>query len=332
LEAANQHEEAEPILRRSLAELRAMVDDFPSNGGFRGALIRCQLGLSRNLISQKKEAESDAELEHARVGQERLARDFPEEARHQAQDLAFLIDRARTRQNPAPTKELNERAAVTRPQEGSLVSPASGRSDVNDYAHAMKHAAELASLSSTGWEGLEAAAEVIAGALLSIQSDQRLDAEARDKQVEDCAGQAVDFLKQAMARGYTGLRYFDTLPCAKTLQQRPDYQALLAAPVTPPVHSPRKFTFDYLNADPGPRHWVRDGVTWTETQPSGVKNVYTIAGPFVLHGMPGAKLIQMSDTPQTLFVPDVDSRKIQHVWLFQANGTWGHFDSMRDVE
>jgi len=321
LDFANQPAEAEPILRKGVAELQALVDGFPSFRSYREGLINWQRELSRNLFALQKYAESGAALEQVRVNEERLVRDFPGEARYTqelTQTVASQSYRAKLRQNPAPARNPDPSAAVA-------LSPAG-------YAEAVKRARELAALHPMDWESLESAAEGMAGAVASICADNKLNVEARDKQVGDCAARAVQFLKQAMANGYTGMAYFNTLPCAKSLQKRPDYQALLEAPVTPPAHSPRKFKFDYPFDDPGPRHWEREGVTWTETQPSGIEHVYTISGPIVVNGMPGAKLERMSSSRQAAFVPDLDVGKTQYLWIRQSDGSWVHFGPNTDVE
>ena len=76
---------------------------------------------------------------------------------------------------------------------------------------------------------------------------------------------------------------------------------------------------------------MRDGVTWTETQPSGLKNVFTITGPFVLEGVPGSILIQMK-SKQAAFVPDMDAGRPPYLWLRGADGKWARFVAMKNVE
>jgi hypothetical protein len=48
--------------------------------------------------------------------------------------------------------------------------------------------------------------------------------------------------------------------------------------------------------------------------------------------MPGAKLSRMGADHRTVFVPALEEGKTQYVWLLQADGTWGHFRPMTDVQ
>jgi len=326
---------AEFNLRKAVEELQKLVDEFPSYRDYRSGLILCQQELSKDLLSKNKNTQSNAVLEQVRLNQERLVGDFPAEARYSqelAKTVAILGDRAKTGVHSAKTLADDERAALAQPREFDFLSTAFAELLKGNYEHAANIAREVATLNPGDWESLESAAEVMAGALPFIRVDNKLAAEARDKQAEDWSAQAVDFLKQAMANGYTGMAYFNTLPCAGSLQQRPDYQALLAAPVAPPAHCPKKFIFEYTYNDPGSRRWVRDGLTWTETQPSGIKNIYTITGPFVLDGMPGAKLVRMSPSHQTVFVPELGAAKKLCLWMRKADGAWTRLDPIRDVE
>ena len=310
LDADRRWTEAEPILRKGVEELQALVDEFPSFIRFRGSLMDCQKELSKNLRAQNKVSEADSLLEQIRLQQERQSQNAKQTPNAPGAD------------QPRP---------IAAPREGDPVSVAFGELRAGNYAQAVKLAQAFADPSPPDWQKSEAAAEVMAGALLLIQADPKLEDKARQKLASDCAAQAVDCLKRAVAAGFTGLAYFDSLPGAKALQSTAGYQMLVKAPAAPPADSPRRFTFDYPHKDPGPRVWVREGVTWTETQPSGVRNVFAIAGPFVLEGTEGSILIRMN-SGQAAFVPNLGAAKPSYLWLRGGDGKWGRFVAMKNVE
>ena len=322
LESANQLNDAVPILWKATAEFQSILAKFPSFKNCRENLVIYQKKLRSALLAQKKQAEAEAVLEQIRVNQERLARDFPQNAKYAkelAQTVASQNSQAGKGQDPATPTTVDSAAA-------SASSPKAAA-----YAELIKNAQNLALLNSANWENLEAAAEGMAGEILRVRADDTLSEAARNSQVEAFADRAVKALNQAITKGYTGMAHFNTLPCAKALQHRAEYRALLVTPINPPTQGPKAFSFDYPFSDPGPRKWVREGLTWTETQPSGKKNVYTIVGRSTFNGMMGTKLERMGSLALKAFIPDVEPGVDHYLWILQKAG-WVRFGPNTGVE
>lgn len=330
----NQLPAAELALRQAVAELQTLADEFPTNPNFREDLVTYLKSLNDVVLIQKKTAESPPLVERIRANRERLTLDFPD-ITHFGRDLQQMnleLGAAAKVGAPLPTgPRVKASFGTAVSPAGNTVKPAAEAS-AEIYAEAIQQAGQAATHNDPEWEGLETAAETMASAVSLIQADARLDVATRDKQAEDCALRAVDFLRRAVEKDYKGMAYFNFRPFARPLQSRPDYQALLAAPVTPPAYSPQKFTFDYSYDDPGLRHWVRDGVTWTETQPSGLTHVYTIGGPMTLEGVRGSKLNRMSAGSQAVFIPDLGATDMPKLMMRKPDGSWVSLGPITSME
>jgi serine/threonine protein kinase len=96
--------------------------------------------------------------------------------------------------------------------------------------------------------------------------------------------------------------------------------------------SPTKFVLDYQSQpDPGRRTWVRRGATWTETQPSGVQNIYTVSRQLNVYGTEGSELNRTAGGI-TLFLPHLSSNGSWHLMVKQSDDHWVSIGEVKEVE
>ncbi|HEY1052891.1 MAG TPA: protein kinase [Prosthecobacter sp.] len=337
LEKQGKDKEAEVELRRAVDLLQRIVDEFPTVPSYRRRCIEaCDL-LSRHLLRRKQANEADAVLDRLRVNQERLAADSPSKSQH-AEALAgthlLQADSAFDRKDWTIARDRYLSVVKARPKASHphmrLCRVALA---TKDHLNAVKHGVEFARLDADpGWQNQELAASLLLEAVPLIQADGKLDTARREKLLDECASQVTALLKTAMERGYVGLSHFRSQPQVEALRDRPDFKTMLNTLCAPPDHAPSEFQFNYKFDNPGPRVWTREGLIWTEMEPGGVTNVFTIAGPAKVNGIAGTELRKVGEKKLTVFVPDLGTQPPLRLMMRGDDGSWTMITTITEME
>lgn len=337
LEKQGKDDEAEVELRRAVDLLQRMVDEFPTVPMYRRRCIdACDL-LSRHLVRRKQAREADEMLDRLRQNQERLTAAFPSKNQH-AEELAttqlLQADRAFARKDWPIARDRYLSVLKVRP---TAPHPHMRLCRValatKDHVNAVKHAVEFARVDADkGWQNHELAANLLLEAVPLIEANQELDTAQRAKLLDECAGHVTALLKTAVGRGYVGLSQFRSHPQLETLRDRPDFRTMLNTVYAAPDHVPSQFEFNYKFDNPGPRIWSREGLIWTELEPGGVTNVFTIAGPSKVNGIAGTELRKVGENQLTVFVPDLGAKPPLRLMMREDDGRWTTISTITEME
>jgi len=270
------------------------------------------------------------------VAQEKLAAEFPgtpKYAERLAGICAKLAECARARKAWPRAKNLYESALAAHAADEYCLAVCEAALEEGDHACAFQHAPDMAQRSPDEWGPRVFAAERIVRALSLVRKDPGLDETKRAEIEETYSHQAVDLLSQAVKQGYLELANFSTPDLTAGLRRRADFQELVNAPAAPPPPALHKFRIDYDGAgDPGPRRWVRDGVTWIETQPSGQKSVFLISRRTTVDGIPGNEIRRISSGGGRFFIPDPGTQGPMKLRINVSKGAWPAFAKMLEAE
>lgn len=331
----NRLDESEAQLRRATEMLRRLVDEFSTVSNYRAALADALESLALCLTQNGKAKEAEKWEEQLDKERTQLAAEFPDDKRYAEDELktyALQAGRAFERRQWDTARDRYERVAALRPDSDTHLRLCQIALETKDHAGLLKHAVEFARLSPSTWQSQESAAQFLCDALPMIESDVSLEPAARRAQLDACVGQICGLLKQAITRGFTGMAHLQSADRNRPLRERPEFLALINAVGTPPPLAPRRFSYDYIFDDPGPRSWVRDGLMWKETQPSGLVNTFVIAGEMELKGIPGTELRKLGPESLTLFVPNVGTALPTKLMMRKADGTWTPIGTLTSME
>lgn len=328
---------AEECTRQALAYYQQLAAEFPTFNDYQSAVVRCQLGLSEAYAERGLKAESRSALEEALAVQQQLVTAVPHSRTYPkglAAILTKLAEEARSRRDLSQALAWYRRSAAAWPATGSSRMICSLCLETGDYKAAAEAAQAWPESVPDGWEIREQAASILIKSVLAARRDNSFNGPARSAWEEHCLTQTVALLGQAVARGFAALDHFEAEWQQDLLLPRADFRELLASlPAPAPAGMPRQFGLDYpMGDDPGVRHWVREGLTWTETQPSGLKHVFKIAGPIMADKIPGMEIRRDGKTGLVLFVPQAGTAAPSQLLIRKADGTWGFIGTMKNIE
>lgn len=331
---AGRDQEAEEATAKSCAEYQRLAAEFPSYNHYLWFASRREVVLGELYAKRNAEAESLAAWERAVSGYQRLVTVVPGSAvyaKELGQTLATLGAAALARKETKPALDFYRQAAAACPAVGYQQQVCALLLKNRDFTAAEKAALDWASAESAGWEPREHAARV----LLRVAGALPVDAESTAAKRDALLAEIVHQLKQAAAQGFAGLADLEGNPAVlEMLRARQDFQQLRAAPPPPaPQGMPGRFSVDYPHGDDaGIRRWQRDGMTWTETQPSGEQHHFKITGAVTVNKLSGVQLRRDGETELMLFIPNLGSQGNPYLRMLQDDGTWESIGTMTELE
>ncbi|MES2708193.1 MAG: serine/threonine-protein kinase [Verrucomicrobiota bacterium] len=331
---------AEPAFHRAAELYQELADRFPAYSSYPQAVVRCQRFLARFYDEQDRKEESQAAWERALTAQRQLISTAPRPPARPA-DLAGILvklgEHARGRQAWSEAEDYYRQAATALPAAGYQLPVCELALARQDFATAAREALAWAAAVTEGWQVRERAADILLQAVRSELKDPTPDPDgSRARLVETQLTRTVELLRQAVAQGFLGLPWFENPGKNPLLRQRPDFQDLLrTAPAAfpPGLSVPAGFKLDYpQGSDPGVRRWTREGMLWTETQPSGKQNKFYTAGPGIFEKMPGTEIRRISDGGTALFIPDSSNTIPRDLHMKGFDGAWVLIGSITEME
>jgi tetratricopeptide (TPR) repeat protein/tRNA A-37 threonylcarbamoyl transferase component Bud32 len=245
-------DEAEEAYRQALAIREQLVAEWPTVPSYQQELARTQMYLGR-LWRQTPERRADADkvLQQALTRQRQLAQSYPSVPVYK-HDLGnglinlgkFLHDQGdleQARQHFQEAIELQRAALEPNPRQPgfrrALFRAYDGLSDtlfqMKDHAGLARTAEEIAVGILGGPEGQYHAARYLARAALATGSDTQLSAEQKQAAVQSYGDRAVEFLREALRKGFKDFARLKNDGQLRALRGRDDFKALLARlPVT----------------------------------------------------------------------------------------------------
>lgn len=98
-------------------------------------------------------------------------------------------------------------------------------------------------------------------------------------------------------------------------------------------NSPARFSFNYRHpSDPGKRTWLKEGDTWTETQPSGRQNIYKVAARITINGILGTEIQRVAEPGTWAFIPDKGTGSVMRLLMRTKPDGWYSLGSIDEVE
>jgi tetratricopeptide (TPR) repeat protein len=349
----------EVLLRRAVDVYRNLADEFSSRPSHRQAAAYVLTNLGSLLKDNGRVPEAVVAFEQAIGLHEKLAAEFTQVSKFDEallQTLRFLIQ-TRVALNEWPKARELLKKAVAQQQKLFALSPDDNRRPladlqkelteaclrVNDIPSAYNASCEAAKLVPDKWELWHRAACLGARCLSEAIRDVSLPRETRESIVTRYEEEVIELLRQAATKGFDRVAQFPADEGVPSLAVHPQFQTILT--IRPPgaqtpeeqlralERCPTKFAFTYKHPpDPGRRIWARKGITWTETQPSGVQNVYVIAGPTTVNEVEGSELRRSDGSSTTLFVPYRESKGTKKLLIKGSSGRWGYLGTMEEIE
>jgi serine/threonine protein kinase len=345
------------VLERAMESFETLATEFPTRPEFRLSAASGRVNLGKALKDLKRIPEASAKFDEALALQEKLASEFPKMPNFRAAPISPLSELAGlraeanewveaqkllTRATELQQKEFEREPNRERVRLADLKRRlAEVEQKLGQPVAAFATAQDATALCPDRWERWHLAASFGARCLQSAATGVPVEGESREKIAEDYPKKIVQMLRNAIENGYDGVAQFCTQEGVPSLAERADFQALLKlVPGLPGgsddlkralEKSPINFTFNLKSdKDPGKRKWVRIEKIWTETQPSGAQNIYSVSAPRVVDGVAGTELIR-NDGKIMLFVPQRSAGRME-LLMMQAYGKWGVLGAMEDVE
>jgi serine/threonine protein kinase len=333
--SAGDYEEGDALFREARELARRNVDQYPGYSVYRENLMNV-LNMIGNSYSQRgRDDEALEMLEELKVEQQRLMAAFPRSTAYPpllAKTFAKLGDAALKKKDLSAAKDRYEQAFATHRIDTYCAILCGIAIDMGDHATAVRRALESTGLAKPNWQKREWVAQRIGRALPLIAADAKLERAAREELIERCGSKAVEMLKEAVELGYTGIAQFRTPDITIDLRERPDFKALAAKEPAPPQGIASAFCFDYKGGDdPGIRKWRREGLLWTEAEPSGKINRYAIFGLLTVDGINGIE-VRRNDGGQQVFIPNPAGKESADLKMLIPGGSWRVIGRVTDMK
>ncbi|WP_052573067.1 serine/threonine-protein kinase [Haloferula sp. BvORR071] len=347
---------AVPAFEHAVEIFRALARELPNRPDLRLNAGDAKLKAGDALRDAGRLAEARSAYEEALALLERLAAEFPDVPKWQLSPAPALEKLAamRTAAKEWPEARSLLNRAIGLQREKFSQSPGTEKQkladllkqlteahlQLGDYDVALTTAEGFSKMFPDDWEPWHWAALAGNRGLQIISTAAFPDEDSRKLTADLYAQRVVALLRQAVLNGYDGITRLQATQDLTLLAGHASFQDLLKNPPAPLdaearlkrglERSPLKFAIDYKASDPGRRLWERTDRTWTEIQPSGTRNLYTVSAVIKVNGIAGSELSR-PDGKFTLFVPHRDEPST--LMMFKASGgAWGRFADIKDIE
>jgi tetratricopeptide (TPR) repeat protein len=248
--------EAEAGYHEALALFQALARDFPAVPKYRLELARTQQNLADQLKDMGRAKEAEAAFRDALARFESLVAEFPTVTHYQcllATTLYGLAELARDRKEHATVRQLLEQA---RPYLQKALGDyprdsyyrqafcyhrellAATLLELGDHAGAAVAAADLARIAFEPANDAYKAACFLARCIGLAQKDKALPQVQRQELARSYGDQAVQTLRQALAKGYKDIAHLQKDKDLEPLRDRDDFKKLLAEVESKSTKSP----------------------------------------------------------------------------------------------
>jgi serine/threonine protein kinase len=339
LRANGKIDEGLALHRRSIELNTALVAEFPHDAACRHALALGYHMVGETLRVRGQREEAEEAFQKAFATHRVLVDDFPENPDHlfftvfsgeqvarlrrEAKDLPGAIDRFNV------CAELCRKAVAARPDKENFRTTLSNilgeltelYLETRNPDAAMEVALQLPRYSPNLAEDHERAARVLARAIPMIEESAR----------SEIAARAVALLQRSLELGSPRFSEFAKDARLASLHADPGFLALKEVAPDPNGRSPSRFTYEYKFDDAGNRFWKREGNAWTETQPSGKVNRFTVVRRLRVNGVSGAEIVS-DGRPLWLFIPDLGSPAPWSLMMRSEPNRWGRLGGITEME
>ncbi|MEK7949818.1 protein kinase domain-containing protein [Luteolibacter soli] len=323
---------------RSIELNAALAAEHPHDPDCRHALALGYHMTGETLLGLGHREEAEADFKKAFEGHRALVEEFPDnpdhlfytafagerlaKLRHEAKDLPGAVEMYRL------CADLCRKGMMARPDNttyrdnlgNNLNDLAALYLETGDGNGAIDSALQLVRYFPNSWNDHDIAAGVLARAIPLVEEGKHA----------EITSKAVALLLHSLELGSTRFAQFPNDERFTNLRQDPGFIGLKEAAPDPAGHSPSKFSYHYKYDDPGTRVWQREGDQWTESQPSGKVNRFTISGRVRVNGISGTELRSV-DREIWIFVPDLGTPAPQVVML-RTGARWGRFAEISEME
>jgi serine/threonine protein kinase len=244
--------EAEPVFRRAVEVFSSLAEEPAAHAGIRSLLAMSCYNLGTLLAEHGSPGEGEKVLRRSVEVKRKLASDYPEVSKYHVDlgatldKLAFVVrDRGEVTEAVRCWEEAIEHQRIALKANaadgalrGSLGNSwwnlAAARLKLGQHREVEQAAAEVPALLTERGQGDYVAAALLSHCVPLAEKDATLTAARREELVTGYASRAMEFLRQAIQKGYPDVASLGRQPAFEPLRSRPDFQQLLSDAIRKP--------------------------------------------------------------------------------------------------